>query len=347
MKIENLIRPSLKALIPYSTARSEYRGEHELFLDANENPYNNGVNRYPDPLQIKLKKAISDLHNVQQNQLIIGNGSDEILDLLFRAFCNPTIDNCIILPPTYGMYKVLAGLNDVECLECPLNCDFSVNLDRLLAAITSKTKLIFICSPNNPTGTVFSIESLIEILEVFEGILVVDEAYIDFSSYPSALGLIERYPHLFVVQTLSKAYAGAGLRIGIGFGNTKVVNILNGIKAPYNINSLSHERAILLLQDQGIYKKNLSYILEEKEWLYHALSRFYFVETIFPSQANFFLVRVDDAALTYQFLLKNGIIVRNRSHEVGCENCIRITIGTAEQNRQLIAVLNKFNPQNK
>ena len=347
MKIEDLIRPNLKKLVPYSSARNEFSGSEALFLDANENPYNNGVNRYPDPLQNKLKEQLAKIKGIEPNQLIIGNGSDEILDLIFRAFCRPSMDNCIILPPTYGMYKVLSTLNDIECIECPLNPDFSFNIEGLLNSIKVNTKIIFICSPNNPTGNCISIDQLVEILDVFEGIVVLDEAYIDFSDQPTALGLLEKYPKLFIVQTLSKAYGAAGLRIGIGLGNREIIAILNRIKPPYNINSLSQEKARRLLQNETVYKTNLKQLKVDKLKLEQALMHMQFVQHIFPSEANFFLVQVKDSKVTYNYLKEQGIIVRDRSHELYFENCLRITVGTTQENEKLIKVMNNFNQINR
>jgi len=347
MKIEDLIRPNLKELVPYSSARNEYSGSAALFLDANENPYSNGVNRYPDPLQKRLKAEFARIKGVASEQVIIGNGSDEILDLIFRAFCRPAVDNCIILPPTYGMYKVLAVLNDVSCIQCPLNADFSMDTKRLLNMVTVNTKIIFICSPNNPTGKLIKIEQLTEILDGFQGIVVLDEAYIDFSNQPSGICLLDKYPHLFIVQTLSKAFGGAGLRIGFGLGSTDLISILNRIKPPYNINSLSQERALQLLQDDKTFKKNLHQISVDKQKLEEALRKMDFVQTVFSSEANFCLVRVEDSKATYNYLKAKGIVVRERSHELHCENCLRITVGTPEENAQLIKELNNFNLINR
>ncbi len=347
MKIEDLIRPNLKKLVPYSSARNEFSGSEALFLDANENPYNNGVNRYPDPLQNRLKAELAKVKGVKPEQIIIGNGSDEILDLIFRAFCRPSIDNCIILPPTYGMYRVLSTLNDIECIACPLNPDFSFNIERIIKSVKENTKIIFICSPNNPTGNCISIAELVEILDVFEGIVVLDEAYIDFSDQASAAGLLEKYPTLLIVQTLSKAYGAAGLRIGFGLGNWEIITILNRIKPPYNINSLSQEKALSLLQNEYVYKANLQQLQVDKLKLEQAFLQMQFVQHIFPSEANFFLVRVKDSKVTYNYLKEQGIIVRERSHELYCENCLRITIGTTQENEKLIKVMNNFNQINR
>ncbi|MFT5824343.1 MAG: histidinol-phosphate aminotransferase [Crocinitomix sp.] len=341
MKIENLIRKNIKALKPYHAARHDANLQG-IFLDANENPYNNGYNRYPDPYQNELKAAISKLNNVRTDQIFVGNGSDETLDLLIRAFCEPNIDNVIIMPPTYGMYTVLGNINAVTCVEVPLNKDFSLDAKRVLSAVDAHTKIIFICSPNNPTGNLLSKDEINLVLQKFNGIVVVDEAYIDFSYSESAIELLNRFPNLFVNQTLSKAYSGAGLRLGMGFSSSEIIQVLNTIKPPYNINLPAQLIGIELLQKQSDLNLNIQLIRTEKARLYTAFKEFAFVKEVFPSDANFWLVRFDNATRIHQVLLNLGIVTRNRSHELYCENTLRISIGTRQENNKLINCLTQI-----
>ncbi len=341
MKIENLLRNNIKTLKPYKAARHDLNIKGVL-LDANESPFENGYNRYPDPYQNQLKKVISKLKGVEHNQIFIGNGSDETLDLLIRAFCEPKIDNIIIMPPTYGMYEVLASINAVECVKVPLNKDFSLNAEQVLAAVNSQTKIIFICSPNNPTGNLLCKNEINKVLENFNGIVVVDEAYIDFSKAESTIRLLKQFPNLFVNQTLSKAHAGAGLRLGMGFSSVEMIDVLNAIKPPYNINALTQSAGIDLLQQESEFQSNINLINQEKQRLYNELSKLSFVLEIFPSEANFWLVRFKNAITIHRNLINNGIITRNRSHELYCGNTLRITVGTADENTQLINCLNQI-----
>lgn len=341
MNLENLIRTNIKNMQAYSSARDEFQDDEEkmIYLDANENPNENGVNRYPDTQQKVVKKILSDIKKVSKNQILLGNGSDEVLDLLFRAFCEPNVDNVITLPPTYGMYGVLANLNAVENKEVLLNDDFEPNVDQILSQVNANTKIIFLCSPNNPTGNSFSDESIVTLLKNFKGLVVLDEAYIDFSSKESWLSEINDYPNLVISQTLSKAYAMAGIRLGILYASVEIISVLNKIKPPYNVNILTQKKAVEKLENTKKVIKQVTDIQTEKEFLFKHLLRIDFIEKIYESDANFILIKVDNANKRYQQLLENGIVVRNRSSQPLCENCLRITIGTSSENLKLINTL--------
>ena len=342
--ILDLVRPNIKKMQPYSSARDEFKegSESFVFLDANESPVDNGINRYPDPQQKKLKEVISKRKGIDSHQLLLGNGSDEVLDLLFRAFCEPNIDNVITLPPTYGMYAVLANLNAVENREVLLDSNFEPNVDGILKAIDDRTKIVFLCSPNNPTGNTFSRERIEKILSSFSGLVVIDEAYIDFSEKKSWLSELESYPNLIICQTLSKAYGMAGLRIGSLFASAGIISILNKIKPPYNINVLSQEKAFEELLNLNKLKNTIIIIKKEKESLIKVLLEVIFVKKVYPSDTNYLLIEVDDALKRYDQLLKNGIVVRNRSSQPLCTNSLRITIGTSEENDKLIQILKQL-----
>ena len=342
--ILDLVRPNIKKMQPYSSARDEFKegSESFIFLDANESPVDNGINRYPDPQQKKLKEVISKRKGIDSNQLLLGNGSDEVLDLIFRAFCEPNIDNVITLPPTYGMYAVLANLNAVENREVLLDSNFEPNVDGILKAIDDRTKIVFLCSPNNPTGNTFSTERIEKILSSFGGLVVIDEAYIDFSEKKSWLSELELYPNLIICQTLSKAYGMAGLRIGSLFASADIISILNKIKPPYNINVLSQEKAFEELLNINKLKNTIISIKEEKERLIKVLLEVNFVKKVYPSDTNYLLVEVDNALKRYDQLLKNGIVVRNRSSQPLCSNCLRISIGTSEENDKLIQIIKQL-----
>ncbi len=344
MNLEKLIRENVKKMSPYSSARDEFENftQKMIYLDANENPFSNGINRYPDPQQKDLKALIAEKKDIYIENILLGNGSDEVLDLIFRAFCEPNRDNIITLPPTYGMYGVLANINAIENREIVLNEEFQPNVDAILSAVDVHTKIIFLCSPNNPTGNSFSDESIIKILNNFKGLVVLDEAYIDFSEQKSWLNELNDFPNLIITQTLSKAYAMAGLRIGILYASKPIISVLNKIKPPYNINILSQETAEKKLI-QSTLKAQVKKILVEKEKLIVTLKSTKFIEKIFPSDANFILVKVDDANYRYQQFIEKGIVVRNRSNQPLCENCLRITIGNKEENEQVIEALKTFN----
>lgn len=338
--IQNLVRKTILNMKSYSSARDEFK-EFEtnlIFLDANENPFSNGYNRYPDPQQKLLKTLVAKQKKVSLNQILLGNGSDEVLDLLFRAFCEPNQDNIITLPPTYGMYGVLADLNAIENREILLTNDFEPNVDEILNAVSENTKIIFLCSPNNPTGNSFSDESILYLLKNFNGLVVLDEAYIDFSSKQSCLSELNDFPNLVIIQTLSKAYGLAGLRVGIAYASEEIISILNKIKPPYNLNTASQEIAMKKLS-QNTLTAQVKKIVSERGNVIKSLKTINFIKQIVPSDSNFILIKVDDATLRYNQLIKAGIVVRNRSSQPLCENCLRITIGTKEENNQLIKTL--------
>lgn len=343
MNLELLTRENVKNMKPYSSARDEFEqfSQPMIYLDANESPFSNSINRYPDPQQKDLKEILATKNNISRDNILLGNGSDEVLDLLFRAFCEPNQDNVITLPPTYGMYSVLANLNAIQNKEVLLTSDFQPNVDKIFEAIDQKTKIIFLCSPNNPTGNSFSGDAVIKLLSKFKGLVVIDEAYIDFSEEESWLSILEDFPNLVITQTLSKAFAMAGLRIGILYASKEIIKILNRIKPPYNINVLSQETAIKKLQQSTVPYQVKRTIIERKK-LKKELQKCSFVSKVYPSKANFILFKVDDANFRYQQFLENGIVVRNRSTQPLCENCLRISIGLKEENEKVIQILKKL-----
>ena len=338
--INNLVRENIKNMQSYSSARDEFKDftHNMVYLDANENPFSNGINRYPDPQQKMLKSILSKQKRINENQILLGNGSDEVLDLVFRAFCEPNVDNVITLPPTYGMYGVLANINAIENKEVLLSADFQPNIDDIVKNINANTKIIFLCSPNNPTGNSFDDQAVLTLLKNFNGLVIIDEAYIDFSKNESWLQEINDYPNLVITQTLSKAYAMAGLRVGILYASTEIISVLNKIKPPYNINILSQESALKKLE-QSTLNFHVKKIINERKKMVEFLVFIPFVEKIYPSDANFILIKVDDANKRYNQLIENGIVIRNRNNQALCENCLRITIGTKEENEKLMAVL--------
>lgn len=336
--LNKLVRTTILNLQAYSSARDEFSDfESDLiFLDANENPFQTEVNRYPDPQQRDVKSVLAAQKGVSTQHILLGNGSDEVLDLIFRVFCEPSIDNVITLPPTYGMYKVLADINGIENREVLLTEGFELNTSEILKTQDSLSKLLFICAPNNPTGSMFSQHDIEMLLNKFNGLVVIDEAYIDFSECDSWLTRLEEFPNLIITQTFSKAYGMAGIRLGICYASVEIIAVLNKIKPPYNVNELTQQSAFERLIQLDVVEKELSLILNEKERLLKALLQVYFVSKIHPSQANFLLVEVDDANLRYQQLITKGIVVRNRSSQPLCKNTLRITIGTEDENNQLI-----------
>ena len=345
MNIDTLIRDNVKNMSSYSSARDDYKNEFNknlIYLDANESPFVNGVNRYPDNKHTELKNVVSKIKNVNVNQVVFGNGTDEILDLIVRVFCNPYKDKIITLPPTYGMYDVIANTNGVENIEIPLKSDFSIDKNEILKLSSKTNKILFLCSPNNPTGNSFDTNHLTDLIKGFNGIVVVDEAYIDFSSQKSLINLIGKYENLIITQTMSKAYGMAGIRLGMGFSNEKIINYLNKIKPPYNINTLTENKAIEELSKSEELKSNIEVVLNQKKVLISCLEKLDFVKKIYKSDANFLLVKVDNAYLRYNQLLDKGIIVRNRSSQPLCQNCLRITIGTKNENNSLIKTLNQL-----
>ena len=345
MKIDALVRDNVINMSSYSSARDEYKNvtdENLIYLDANESPFDNGINRYPNNKHNDLKTVVSKIKNVNVNQVVFGNGTDEILDLIVRVFCNPNQDQIITLPPTYGMYDVIAKTNSVENIEIPLKSDFSIDTDKILGLKESNTKILFLCSPNNPTGNSFDINVLSDLIKDFRGVVVVDEAYIDFSSQKSLIKLIDKYENLIITQTMSKAYGMAGVRLGMGFSNEKIISYINKIKPPYNINILTENKALEELKKVNEIKSNVNSILNQREKLISSLEKLDFIEKIYESDANFILIKVDNADLRYNQLLKKGIIVRNRTNQYLCQNCLRITVGTKDENKILIKTLNEL-----
>ncbi|WP_455497898.1 histidinol-phosphate transaminase [Coprobacter sp.] len=340
-ELEELVRPNIWKLKPYSSARDEFKGEASVFLDANENPYNTPYNRYPDPMQWQVKKKIATLKDVDIKSIFLGVGSDEPIDLLYRAFCEPGTDNVIAIDPTYGMYKVCADINNVEYRSVQLNDNFDFEPDKLLAKADSNSKLLFLCSPNNPSGNSFSFEKIRDILNYFPGIVIVDEAYIDFSTRPSLLKKLDQYPNLVVLQTFSKAWGSAGIRLGMAFASKEIIQIFNKIKYPYNINRLTQEHALELLDRNDEIQTWIKELIAEREKLQKALYELPVISHIYPSDANFLLAKTNNAQALYDYLVTQGIIVRNRNKITLCENCLRITIGTPDENRELIDALKK------
>lgn len=345
MNIDTLVRNNIKNMSSYSSARDDFKNDFDkklIYLDANESPFDSGINRYPDNKHTELKKVVSNIKNINVNQIVFGNGTDEILDLIVRVFCNPNKDKIITLPPTYGMYDVIAKTNGVENIEIPLKSDFSIDKNEILKLSSSSIKILFLCSPNNPTGNSFDTNDLTDLIKGFNGVVVVDEAYIDFSSKQSLISLINDNNNLIITQTMSKAYGMAGIRLGMGFSNQKIINYLNKIKPPYNINVLTERKALEELNKIDEIKKNIDLVLNQRKLLVSCLEKLDFVEKIYKSDSNFLLVKVDNADLRYNQLLKNGIIVRNRSNQPLCQNCLRITIGTENENKSLIKILNEL-----
>lgn len=338
MNIDKLVRKNIAAMKSYSSARDEFSGMQGVFLDANENPYNNGVNRYPDPYQSELKSVLAELKGVSTKNMLLGNGSDEVLDLLFRAFCEPKQDNVVVISPSYGMYKVLANLNNVELKDVLLEEDFSLNADKILEVVDENTKMILLCSPNNPTGNSIAFEVIERLLNNTNCLVVVDEAYIDFSTKNSCIEILSKYNQLVVSQTLSKFYGMAGIRLGMCFASEEIIAILNRIKPPYNVNSLTQNKAIEILKNKNDGYKNE--VIEQRELLSAELKKLPFVVKVYPSEANFILIRTTDANGIYNKLLEQKIVIRNRTKEQLCENCLRITVGTPEENQLLINALN-------
>ena len=341
MIIENLIRENIKSLKPYSSAREEFKNSASnlVYLDANENPFDTGLNRYPDPQQNLVKAALAKIKNVYREQLLLGNGSDEVLDLIFRVFCEPKVDTVIVLPPTYGMYEVLANTNDVKILNISLLDNYQPNVDEILKAQNSQTKLLFLCSPNNPTANSFNADKIETLIKKFTGIVVIDEAYIDFSSQESWIGRLNEFPNLIVIQTLSKAYGLAGIRLGACYSSTKIISVLNKIKPPYNVNQLTQQTALKALQNSIKTNNEIAIIISERNKLKTDLEEISFIMKVYPSDANFLLVKVDNAIVRYNQLVEYGIIVRNRTNQPICENCLRFTVGTKEENKKLMKTL--------
>ncbi len=344
--LQNLLRENIKNLTPYSSARDEFQGEASVFLDANENAYGSPLednfNRYPDPLQLAVKQKITSIKGVPPRNIFLGNGSDEAIDILFRSFCRPGIDNVILVPPTYGMYQVSANINDIEVQNIPLTIKYQLNMEGIAEAINPNTKLIFICSPNNPTGNSINREDVETLLANFTGIVVVDEAYINYSRQKSFIQELTEYGNLVVLQTLSKAWGLAGLRIGMAFASEEIIEVFNRVKPPYNINEASQKLALQALENVEQVNGWIKETLAERDKLVLGLKNLNFVLDIFPSDANFILVKTVSPREIYQFLVERGIIVRDRSKVELCEGCLRITVGTPAENNQLLTVLEGF-----
>ena len=340
MNLEKLVRKNIWNLKPYSSARNEFKGhDARVFLDANENPLNNPYNRYPDPLQMSIKEKIAKIKNVGVNNIFFGNGSDEPIDIVIRIFCEPQTDNIVSIDPTYGMYQVCADINDVEYRSILLNDDYSLSADKLLKAVDANSKLIFLCSPNNPTANILNRDEILKIIETFKGIVVIDEAYIDFSESDSWLPDLGKYPNIIILQTLSKAWGLAGIRFGMAFSSPEIISLFNKVKYPYNINSLSQE--YVYNQLDRVDEKNtwVKELLDQREILNERLNALSIIEKVYPSDANFLLLKVADANKTYSQLVEKGIIVRNRNSVTLCQGCLRITVGTTKENDELIEAL--------
>ncbi|MEO6981253.1 MAG: histidinol-phosphate transaminase [Mucilaginibacter sp.] len=344
--IDKLLRENIKNLTPYSSARDEYQGEASVFLDANENafgsPLEQQYNRYPDPLQFEVKKRLSEIKGVPPRNIFLGNGSDEAIDILFRSFCNPGVDNVILVPPTYGMYQVSANINDIAVKNVPLTEEFQLNLEGIAEAIDEHTKLIFICSPNNPTGNSIDRTDVETLLANFSGIVVVDEAYINFSRQKTFIQELTEYANLVVLQTLSKAWGLAGLRVGMAFASEEIIEVMNKVKPPYNVNEASQQLALQALGNIDQINSWIKETLIQRDNLVLSLKNFDFVVDIYPSDANFILVKTSDANGIYDYLVNQGIIVRNRSKVELCEGCLRITVGTPAENTLLLEKLKQF-----
>lgn len=341
--LEELIRPNIKHLAPYSSARNEYSGHvAKVFLDANENPYNSPYNRYPDPLQTELKAAISKVKGVLAENIFLGNGSDEAIDLPFRCFTRPGIDNVVAIEPTYGMYKVCADINDVEYRPVLLNDSFQLEADRILAACDDKTKIVWLCSPNNPTGNSLDRDEIMKILNGFDGIVIVDEAYIDFAKQKSFRHELTKYPNLIVLNTLSKAWGCAAIRLGMAFAHKDIISVFNKVKYPYNVNMLTQQKALEIMRTPFDVDKWVRLLLGERTRMCDAFRLLPICKEVFPSDANFFLARMTDAQAIYDYLVCRGIIVRNRTRVTLCRDCLRITIGTRTENNELLAALRQY-----
>ena len=345
MNLENLVRENIKRLTPYSSARKEFSGAAQVFLDANENSFGSPLavkyNRYPDPLQSKLKEKIAEKNSVNPNEIFLGNGSDEAIDLLFRIFCEPRRDNILICPPTYGMYEVSAEINDVGIKRANLTEDFRLDRAKIESEIDENTKLLFICSPNNPTGNSFAKVDISTLARNFSGIVVVDEAYIHFSREESFAREINKFPNLVVLQTFSKAWGLAGLRVGSAFANEEIIRLFNKVKPPYNISEIAQDAVLEAFENENRVKETVRKIINEREKLIENLSKLEIITKIYPTDANFVLVKTIDAERIYRFLLDEKIVVRNRNNVELCEGCLRITIGTPEENENLVKSLEK------
>lgn len=344
--LQKIVRENVKNLMPYSSARKEYSGTAQIFLDANENsfgsPLAQNYNRYPDPSQTEIKKKVAQLHNLKPCEIFVGNGSDEAIDLLFRIFCRPQTDNVLICPPTYGMYEVSAAINDVTVQRANLTEDFGFDLNAIQSSIDENTKLLFICSPNNPTGNSFDREEILRIVKIFGGIVIIDEAYIHFSHEQSFVLEINNFPNLVVLQTFSKAWGLAGLRVGLALANEEIIALFNKVKPPYNVSEIAQQAILRALENKSQAEKTIAEIIEERERLIKRLQKLSCVKKVYPSDANFVLVKTTDAEKIYKFLLAEKIVVRNRNNVELCAGCLRITVGTSEENDNLLEAISKI-----
>ena len=341
--LEQLTRPNIWSLAPYSSARNEYAGrEARVFLDANENPYNAPFNRYPDPLQLELKAAISKVKGVPAECIFLGNGSDEAIDLPYRCFCEPGVDNVVAIEPTYGMYKVCADINNVEYRTVLLDEQYQTTADKLLAATDAHTKIIWLCTPNNPTGNCLVREEVIKVIEQFEGLVIVDEAYSDFSSQKTLRSELAKYPNMIVLNTMSKAWGCAAIRLGMAFASQDIIDIFNKVKYPYNVNQLTQQQALEALKDPFEVGQWVKILLQERSRMIEAFRELPICEKVYPTDANFFLAKMTDATKIYNYLVDHAIIVRNRHRVQLCQNCLRITIGTKTENNELVAALRQY-----
>ena len=340
--LKNIVRDNIWELVPYSSARDEYSGKEAILMDANESPYNPPFNRYPDPRQNKLKEKIAGMLDISPEQLFLGNGSDEAIDLLIRVFCIPGKDRLIIMDPSYGMYRVCADINDVAVDLVELEPDFSLNAVRILSSVRPYTKMIFLCSPNNPTSNLLETDEILKILDRFKGLVIVDEAYIDFADGQGMLSCLEKYSNLVILRTLSKAWAGAGIRLGMAIADPEVCGLMNRVKYPYNVNLLTQEKALELLDNESQKNEWVKMILEERDRMVKKLGKLDLIKKIHHSDANFLLVQVDDPDKVYAFLVNGGLIVRNRSRLTHCRGCLRITVGTRDENSRLLELMKSF-----
>lgn len=342
MNINNLVRPNIQKMVAYSSARHEFTGAATTFLDANENPFDTGFNRYPDPLQHAVKAKLSQIKGVPEENIFLGNGSDEAIDLLMRIFCRPQVDHILTLPPTYGMYKVSAAISDIENRMIPLTADFQPKVDDILNAANAFSKLLFICSPNNPTGNDIELERIEALIQGFKGIVVVDEAYIDFAAQPSCTQFLKKHNNLVVLQTFSKAWGLAGIRLGMAFASSAIIQLFNKVKPPYNVNQLTQEAALKALENEAAQQSWVQTIKTQRTWLNQQLGALGMVKKIHPTHANFILAQFENPKKVYQYLVEKGIIIRDRTTVLLCDDCLRITVGTEGENRFLIESLKEY-----
>ncbi|MEM9835652.1 MAG: histidinol-phosphate transaminase [Bacteroidota bacterium] len=342
LKIKSLVRENILNLTPYSSARSEFKGHADIFMDANESPFETGLNRYPDPLATKVRERLGALKNIDPDQIMLGNGSDELVDYVTRIFCRPGIDNVIALPPTFGMYKVAAGINDIACRMVNLTPDFDIPVEEVMAVTDEYSRVLWLCSPNNPSGNLMTASKVEYLLHHFPGIVVLDEAYVEYIPEASFLSRLAEFPNLIITQTMSKAWGAAGIRLGAAYASPFIISMMKAIKPPYNVNELTQQKALEILANPDVIANNIAFLVRAREEMQAALTALPFVEHIFPSVTNFLLIRFKDANAVYRYLLDHGLVVRNRSTQPNCDNCLRITVGTAAENERLLKLLGKY-----